>query len=399
MNIRKPVYLDYAATTPMDPQVADRMAKCLTADGNFGNPASRSHIYGWKAEESVELARRQVADLIGADPREIVWTSGATEADNLAIKGAARAGSGRGRHIVTSSIEHKAVLDTCAHMQGEGFDITWLKPDANGLTSPESVAAALREDTVLVSIMHANNETGVVNDIAAIGALCRERGALFHTDAAQSFGKIPIAVGEMNVDLMSLSAHKMYGPKGMGALYMRRAPEVRVLAEIHGGGHERGLRSGTLATHQIVGMGEAAEVAQHSMETEATRIAGLRDSLWGEAANPGRYSCERQRPVASARHLECGGRGGGRRGPADGPEGLGGFHRLRLHFRQRGAVPCPAGDGAARCARAQFHPHQPGAVHHPGGSGVCRRAVQPRGLEAARGGPGPQLPLSLRQGL
>ena len=282
MNIRKPVYLDYAATTPVDPQVADRMAKCLTADGNFGNPASRSHIYGWKAEESVELARRQVADLIGADPREIVWTSGATEADNLAIKGAARAGSGRGRHIVTSSIEHKAVLDTCAHMQGEGFDITWLKPEANGLTSPESVAAALREDTVLVSIMHANNETGVVNDIAAIGALCRERGALFHTDAAQSFGKVPIAVGEMNVDLMSLSAHKMYGPKGMGAIYMRRAPEVRVLAEIHGGGHERGLRSGTLATHQIVGMGEAAEVAQHSMETEATRIAGLRDSLWGK---------------------------------------------------------------------------------------------------------------------
>ncbi len=274
--MRKPVYLDYAATTPVDPRVVEKMVECLSIEGNFGNPASRSHIYGWRAEEAVENARRQVADLIGADPREIVWTSGATESDNLALKGVAHFHRERGRHIVTSQIEHKAVLDSCAQLEREGFEVTYLPPDGAGLIAPEAVAAALRADTILVSIMHANNEIGTVNDIAGIGRVTRGAGVLFHTDAAQSAGKIPIDLGQLEVDLMSLSGHKLYGPKGVGALYVRRRPRVQLEAQMHGGGHERGMRSGTLATHQIVGMGEAARIARESLEAEAARITALR---------------------------------------------------------------------------------------------------------------------------
>ncbi len=276
----QPIYLDYLATTPVDPRVAQKMIECLTLDGNFGNPASRSHLYGWRAEEAVEIARRQVADLIHADPREIVWTSGATEADNLAIKGAAHACRDRGRHIVTSKIEHKAVLDTCAYLEGEGFEVTYLDPDRRGLVTPEAVAGALREDTILASIMHANNEIGTVNDVAAIGEVTRAAGVLLHVDAAQAAGKIPIDLGQWKVDLMSLSGHKMYGPKGIGALYVRRRPRVQLEPQMHGGGHERGMRSGTLATHQIVGMGEAARIASEEMGEEAVRLRALRERFW-----------------------------------------------------------------------------------------------------------------------
>ncbi len=278
--MQKPIYFDYQATTPADPRVVEKMVECLSMEGNFGNPASRSHFYGWKAEEAVEIARRQVADLIGADPREIVWTSGATESDNLAIKGVAHFYQQKGKHIITSKIEHKAVLDTCRHLEREGFEVTYLDPDENGLTTAEMVKAALRDDTILVSIMHANNEIGVVNDIAAIGEVTRAAKVLFHVDAAQSAGKIPIDLEEMKVDLMSLSAHKMYGPKGIGALYVRRKPRVRLEAQMHGGGHERGMRSGTLATHQIVGMGEAARIAREEMADEALRVSALRDRFW-----------------------------------------------------------------------------------------------------------------------
>jgi cysteine desulfurase len=275
-----PVYLDYAATTPVDPQVAEAMCQCLTLDGNFGNPASRSHLYGWKAEEAVENARRQLADLIHADPREIVWTSGATESDNLAIKGAAYANAERGRHIVTSKLEHKAVLDVCAHLEADGFEVTYLAPDSRGIITPQQVADAIREDTVLVSLMHVNNEIGVITDIAAIGEICRERNVIFHVDGAQSVGKLPVDMSAMKVDLLSISAHKMYGPKGIGALYVRRQPRVQIQAQIHGGGHERGMRSGTLPTHQIVGLGEAARVAAENAECDAARIAILRDRFW-----------------------------------------------------------------------------------------------------------------------
>ena len=275
-----PIYLDYAATTPVDSRVAEKMSACLTNEGNFGNPASRSHRFGWQAEEAVENARAQLAELINADPREIVWTSGATESDNLAIKGAAHFYQKKGKHIVTSSIEHKAVLDTCRQLEREGYEITYLEPDADGLTKPQAVEAALREDTVLVSIMHANNEIGVINDIAAIGEITRERKIIFHVDGAQSVGKIPVDMEAMKVDLLSISAHKMYGPKGIGALYVRRKPRVRIEAQQHGGGHERGMRSGTLATHQIVGLGEAARVAKEVMATENERLIALRQRLW-----------------------------------------------------------------------------------------------------------------------
>lgn len=278
--MQKPIYFDYLATTPVDPRVVEKMVHCLSIEGNFGNPASRSHIYGWKAEEAVENARRQVADLIKADPREIVWTSGATESDNLAIKGVAHFYGKKGKHIVTSKIEHKAVLDSCRHLEREGFEVTYLDPSPKGLISPEAVAAALREDTILVSIMHANNEIGSVNDIAAIGEVTRNAGVLFHVDAAQSAGKIDIDMERMKVDLLSMSGHKMYGPKGIGALYVRRKPRVRLEAQMHGGGHERGMRSGTLPTHQIVGMGEAARVAREGMAQEAIKLQALRQRFW-----------------------------------------------------------------------------------------------------------------------
>lgn len=274
-----PVYLDYSSTTPVDPRVADKMMECLTMEGNYGNPASRSHLLGWKAEEAVEIARRQVADLVNCDPREIIWTSGATESDNLAIKGAAHFYSDRGRHLITSQIEHKAVLDSCRQLESEGFEVTYLQPDSQGLISPEQVTKAIRPDTTLVSLMHVNNEIGVVNDIGAIGKITRERGLIFHVDAAQSPGKIEIDLEKMQVDLMSLTAHKIYGPKGIGALYVRMQPRVRIESQMHGGGHERGMRSGTLATHQIVGMGEAFRIAKEEMQEENSRILRLRKRL------------------------------------------------------------------------------------------------------------------------
>jgi cysteine desulfurase len=274
------IYFDYAATTPVDPRVAEKMSECLSAEGKFGNPASRSHKYGWEAEEAIEVARRQVADLIGSDPREIVWTSGATESNNLAIKGVAHFYKSRGKHIITSKIEHKAVLDTCRHLERDGFEVTYLDPGEDGLVSPEEVRSAIREDTTIVSIMHANNEIGVVNDIASIGSICREHSVFYHVDAAQSAGKIEIDVEAMKIDLMSLSAHKMYGPKGVGALYVRRKPRVRLEAQMHGGGHERGMRSGTLPTHQLVGMGEACGIAKAEMEEEQARLLKLRKRLW-----------------------------------------------------------------------------------------------------------------------
>src|SRR3990170_1927646 len=277
--MKKPIYLDYSATTPVDPRVADKMCQYLTLDGEFGNPASRSHAFGWHAEEAVEEARANVAALIGADPKEIVWTSGATESDNLAIKGVANFYGKKGKHIVTCKTEHKAVLDTCRQLEREGFEVTYLDPEPNGLLDLEKLKSAIRPDTILVSVMHVNNEIGVIQDIAAIGKIARERGTLFHCDAAQSTGKVPIDVNAMNVDLMSLSAHKTYGPKGIGALYVRRKPRVRLEAQMHGGGHERGMRSGTLAPHQCVGMGEAFRYAKQEMAAEIERIRGLRDRM------------------------------------------------------------------------------------------------------------------------
>ena len=279
-HVNTPIYLDYLSTTPVDPRVADAMSECLSMEGTFGNPASRSHVFGWKAEEAVENARAQIADLINADPREIVWTSGATESDNLAIKGAAHFYRKKGQHIVTSKIEHKAVLDTCRQLEREGFEVTYLEPNKAGLTTPESVQAALRPDTVVVSVMHANNEIGVVNDIAGIGEICRAAGVIYHVDAAQSTGKVPLDMETMKVDLLSMSAHKMYGPKGVGALYVRRKPRVRLEAQMHGGGHERGMRSGTLATHQAVGFGEAARIANEEMADETSRLISLRARFW-----------------------------------------------------------------------------------------------------------------------
>ena len=279
--MKKPVYLDYAATTPVDQRVAAVMCRYLTLDGVFANPASRSHLYGWQAEEAVETARQQVADLLSADAREIVWTSGATESNNLAIKGYVQANREKGNHIITSVIEHKAVLDTCAWLERhEGVAVTYLQPDASGIITPESLRHALREDTLLVSLMHVNNEIGTINDIAVLGKIARSAGAVFHTDAAQSAGKEAINTQVLPVDLVSLSSHKIYGPKGIGALYMRRQPGVKLTAQIHGGGHERGMRSGTLATHQIAAMGEAFAIAQREMAEESQRIQSLRLRLW-----------------------------------------------------------------------------------------------------------------------
>ncbi|MEJ2528881.1 MAG: IscS subfamily cysteine desulfurase [Gammaproteobacteria bacterium] len=278
--MKLPIYMDYSATTPVDPRVAEKMIACLTMDGVFGNPASRSHSYGWDAENMVEQARRDVAALVNADPKEIVWTSGATESDNLALKGVAHFYQRQGKHIITSKTEHKAVLDSCRQLEREGFTVTYLDPEPNGLIDLAKLEAAIGDDTILVSIMHVNNEIGVVQDITAIGELTRSKKVLFHVDAAQSTGKVPIDLQKMKVDLMSFSAHKTYGPKGIGALYVRRKPRVRIEAQMHGGGHERGMRSGTLATHQIVGMGEAFRIAKEEMQEENVRIRALRDRLW-----------------------------------------------------------------------------------------------------------------------
>ncbi|MBL8468469.1 MAG: IscS subfamily cysteine desulfurase [Methyloversatilis discipulorum] len=272
-----PIYLDYSATTPVDPRVAAKMIPWLTE--HFGNPASRSHAYGWEAEAAVEEAREQVAKLVNADPKEIVWTSGATESNNLAIKGAAHFYSGKGKHIITMRTEHKAVLDTFRELEREGFEATYLDPKDDGLVDLDVFRAALRPDTVLVSIMFVNNEIGVIQPIAEIGEICREKGIIFHVDAAQATGKVAIDLDKLKVDLMSFSAHKTYGPKGIGALYVRRKPRIRLEAQMHGGGHERGLRSGTLATHQIVGMGEAFRIAREEMGAENERVRMLRDRL------------------------------------------------------------------------------------------------------------------------
>lgn len=273
-----PIYLDYAATTPVDPQVAELMASCLTLDGNFANPASRSHRYGWMAEEAVENARGQLAKAINGDVREIVWTSGATEANNLAIKGIAMQWQGKGKHLITSKIEHKAVLDTCQFLESQGFDVTYLDPQADGRISPEQVQQALRSDTILVSIMYVNNELGCINPIKQIGAVCRGAGVLLHVDGAQAVGKVLVDVVADNIDLLSISAHKFYGPKGMGALYVKRG--IQLQAQIHGGGHERGMRSGTLATHQIAGMGLAAQLATEDFSQQQAQLTVLRDQLW-----------------------------------------------------------------------------------------------------------------------
>ena len=272
MSTQSTIYLDYASTTPVDPRVASKMMEFLTPEGEFGNPASRSHRFGWKADEAVEEARSHVANLVNCDPREIVWTSGATEADNLAIKGVARFYKSKGNHIVTSKIEHKAVLDPCRQLEREGFEVTYLDPDDKGVISSSAVQSAIKDNTVLVSIMHINNELGTINNIEKIGEVVRDRGIFFHVDAAQSTGKVEIDLEKIPVDLMSFSAHKTYGPKGIGALYVRRKPRVRLEALIHGGGHERGMRSGTLATHQIVGMGEAFRLANNEMQDDLVKI-------------------------------------------------------------------------------------------------------------------------------
>ncbi len=283
MSTQSTIYLDYASTTPVDPRVASKMMQYLTPDGEFGNPASRSHRYGWKADDAVEEARSHVANLVNCDPREIVWTSGATEADNLAIKGVARFYKSKGNHIITSKIEHKAVLDPCRQLEREGFEVTYLDPNEGGVITPEAIKNAMQENTILVSIMHINNELGTLNNLEEIGNITREAGAFFHVDAAQSTGKVDIDLSKLPVDLMSFSAHKTYGPKGIGALFVRRKPRVRIEALIHGGGHERGMRSGTLPTHQIVGMGEAFKIAKEEMESDHLKIKAYHEEFLKEA--------------------------------------------------------------------------------------------------------------------
>ena len=279
-NEEKPIYFDYASTTPVDPRVANKMIQCLTPDGEFGNPASRSHPYGWDSEKLVEEARQNLADLINCSPKELVWTSGATESDNLAIKGAAEFYQRKGKHIITSKIEHKAVLDSCRELERQGYEVTYLEPNSDGIIEPESLENAIRKDTTLVSLMHVNNEIGTINDIERLGRIAKDNKAIFHVDAAQSLGKLELDMANMPIDLVSFSGHKIYGPKVVGALYTRRKPRVRLAAQIHGGGHERGLRSGTLPTHQVVGMGEACRIAKEEMNSEYERVKSLRDRLW-----------------------------------------------------------------------------------------------------------------------
>jgi cysteine desulfurase len=278
-QMKLPIYLDYSSTTPVDPRVAEKMMQYLTPGGEFGNPASRSHRFGWHAEEAVDIARGQIADLISGDPREIVFTSGATESNNLAIKGAAHFYVKKGKHIITAKTEHKAVLDTCRQLEREGYEVTYLDPQEDGIVTPQQLEEALRPDTVLVSLMHVNNEIGVIQDIAGFGELCRANKTIFHVDASQSVGKIEIDTQALKVDLMSFSAHKIYGPKGIGALYVSRKPRVRLEAQMHGGGHERGMRSGTLPTHQIAAMGEAFRIAKEEMASDEERILALRTRL------------------------------------------------------------------------------------------------------------------------
>ena len=287
MNLQDYIYLDFAATTPADDRVVEAMIDCLRKDGIFGNAASRSHRFGWLAEEKIDHAREQVASLLGCDSREIVWTSGATESDNLAIKGAVEFyGKTKGKHVVTSKIEHKAVLDSCRYLESEGYRVTYVDPDEEGIIHPSAVEAAIESDTCIVSIMHVNNELGTINDIEAIGEICRRHSVLFHVDAAQSVGKLPINLSELPVDLLSISAHKVYGPKGIGALYVQRKPRIRLNAQIHGGGHERGMRSGTLPTHQIVGFGEACAIAESEMQANWDYCTKLQNMLFDQLVDP-----------------------------------------------------------------------------------------------------------------
>jgi cysteine desulfurase len=278
--MKLPIYFDYSATTPVDKRVAEKMMQYMTTDGFYGNPASRSHKFGWQAEEAVDIARNQVAELLNADPREIVFTSGATESNNLAIKGAANFYRKKGKHVITCKTEHKAVLDTCRELERQGFEVTYLDPESSGLIDLDKLAAAMRDDTILVSIMHLNNEIGVIQDVAAIGEMCRARKIVFHVDGAQSVGKIEVDMEKLKIDLMSISAHKFYGPKGMGAMYVRRKPRIRLEAQMHGGGHERGMRSGTLPTHQIVGLGEACRIAKEEITQDIAHVTEMRDRLW-----------------------------------------------------------------------------------------------------------------------
>ncbi len=284
-NLKTPIYLDYSATTPVDDRVVKKMTECLTIEGKFGNPASRSHQFGWDSEKLVDEARGHVASLINADKREIIWTSGATESDNLAIKGAAYFYKEKGNHLITLSTEHKAVLDTMRFLESEGFEVTYINPQENGLLDIEDLKKAIKPSTILVSIMHVNNEIGVIQDLENIGKICSEKDIVFHVDAAQSPGKVEIDVNKYNIGLLSLSAHKVYGPKGIGALYVRRKPRIRLQAQIHGGGHERGFRSGTLPTHQIVGMGEAFRLSKIEMKSDNEHIKNLRDKLWNGLKN------------------------------------------------------------------------------------------------------------------
>ncbi len=283
--MKLPIYLDYSSTTPIDPRVAEKMMKYMTMDGNFGNPSSRSHSFGWQAEEAVDIARNQIAELVNADSREIVFTSGSTESDNLAIKGVANFYQKKGNHIITCKTEHKAVLDTCFQLERKGFKVTYLSPQNTGLIDLHELEAAIRDNTILVSIMHVNNEIGIIQDISSIGKLCRNQGIFFHVDATQAVGKIPINLSELKVDLMSFSAHKLYGPMGIGALYVCCKPRIQLEAQQHGGGHERGMRSGTLPVHQIVGMGEAYRIAKAEMSVESNRLHALRQRLWDGIKN------------------------------------------------------------------------------------------------------------------
>jgi len=309
--MNRPIYMDYMATTPVDPQVARVMSACLEKEGTFGNSASHSHIYGYEADQCIKKGRDQVAALINADPREIIWTSGATESNNLAIKGAAQFYRRKGQHIITMSTEHKAVLDTCRYLETQGFEVTYLDPNSEGILELKALEAAIRADTILVSVMHVNNETGVVQDIAAIAEITHRAGALFHSDAAQSAGKIPIDVREMKVDLMSFSGHKLYGPKGIGALFVSRSPRIRLEPQIHGGGHQHGLRSGTLPTHLIAGMGEAFYLARKNFKTECQRVTQLRDRFWqGISVLPAIYlNGHRQQRVSGCLNIRIDGIG------------------------------------------------------------------------------------------
>ncbi len=377
-----PIYLDYSATTPVDPRVVDAMVPWLR--NHFGNPASRSHAFGWEAEKAVENARSQVAGLVNCDPRELIWTSGATESINLAVKGVAHFNKDKGKHLVTVKTEHKATLDTMRELEREGFEVTYMDVEPDGLLDLAKLEAALRPDTILVSVMFVNNEIGVIQDIPAIGDMCRARGIVFHVDAAQATGKVVVDLQQLKVDLMSFSAHKTYGPKGVGALFVRRKPRVRLEAQMHGGGHERGMRSGTLPTHQIVGMGEAFRIAKDEMATENERIRMLRDRLWTGLSKIEQVylNGDWDRRVAAQPEREFQFRRG--REPDHGDQGRRGVVRLGLHVGEPRAVLRPARAWPQRRTRAQLDPLQRRPLHHRGRDRLHRATPHAPGRAAAR---------------